>query len=313
MQKASHPYTFRAPTLADVAAVLHIRREAGIADFGASSLTADGVRDGWASATLALDIDAWLACAPDGTPVAYGEVDLSEQPVWGTFWVLPTHRGQGIEQQLLQRIEERARAVAPTATLLIRASDSNEAAWHAYEQAGYRRYLSFQIMQIDLEGPPPAPRWPEGISVRPFIPDQDDQATYATDEESALDKGYHDPLTFDGWAARMGRHAAGFDPSLWFLAWEGADLAGVALNYADATATGWVDHLGVRRPWRKQGLGQALLLHTFGAFYARGIRRIKLSVDSASLTNAPRLYTQVGMQIVQFYHIYRKGPADESA
>jgi ribosomal protein S18 acetylase RimI-like enzyme len=313
MQAASNSYTFRAPTIDDLAAVLHIRREAGIADFGASSLTADEVRTGWETGKLALDTDAWLACAPDGTPVAYAEVDLSEQPIWGAFWVLPDHRGQGIEPQLLQRIEARARAVAPNATLLLRASDNNEAAWHAYEAAGYSRYLSFQIMQIDLDGPPPPPQWPEGITVRPFVPDQDDQATYAADEESALDKGYHDPLTFDGWAARMGRHAAGFDPSLWFLAWEGADLAGVALNYADASATGWVDHLGVRRHWRNRGLGQALLLQAFGAFYARGIHRIKLSVDSASLTNAPRLYAQVGMQVVQFYHIYRKELGGEAA
>jgi GNAT superfamily N-acetyltransferase len=293
--------------MADLAAVLHIRREAGIADFGAATLTAEEVRAGWDSATLVLDTDTWLACTPDGTPVAYAEVDLSKQPVWGSVWVLSDHRGQGIEAQLLQRIEERTRSQAGATTLFGRASDRNAAAWHAYEQAGYERYLSFQIMQIDLDNPPPAPEWPEGITVRPFVPGQDDQATYAADEESAVDKGYHDPLTFDGWAERMGLRKDTFDPTLWFLAWSGADLAGVALNYYDAaTATGWIDHLGVRRPWRRQGLGQALLLHAFGAFYARGIRTIKLSVDSASLTNAPRLYTAVGMRIVQMNHIYRK-------
>lgn len=230
------------------------------------------------------------------------------------MWVLPEHRDQGIEPQLLQRIEARTRTQTPAATLFVRASANNQAAWHAFEQAGYSRYLSFQIMQLDLDQPPPAPQWPDGITVRPFSPGQDDQATYAADEESALDKGYHDPLTFEGWTARMGRHAADFDPSLWFLAWQGADLAGIALNFTNAgTATGWVDHLGVRRPWRNQGLGKALLLHSFGAFYARGIRTIKLSVDSASLTNAPRLYAQVGMQVVQMYHIYRKELASNPA
>lgn len=78
---APQPYTFRAPTIADLAAVLHIRREAGIADFGASSLTADEVQAGWETGKLTLDADAWLVRAPDGTPVAYAEVDLSEQPV----------------------------------------------------------------------------------------------------------------------------------------------------------------------------------------------------------------------------------------
>jgi len=40
--------------------------------------------------------------------------------------------------------------------------------------------------------------------------------------------------------------------------------------------------------------------------YRRGIPKIKLSVDSKSLTHAPRLYESVGMKTVQQYHIYRK-------
>jgi ribosomal protein S18 acetylase RimI-like enzyme len=98
-----------------------------------------------------------------------------------------------------------------------------------------------------------------------------------------------------------------FDPELWFLACDGKEIAGVALNYYDEKAeTGWVDHLGVRRPWRRRGIGKALLLHTFGEFHRRGIRRVKLSVDSKSLTDAQHLYEGAGMKTVQQYHIYRK-------
>jgi GNAT superfamily N-acetyltransferase len=105
----------------------------------------------------------------------------------------------------------------------------------------------------------------------------------------------------------MGMEKESFDPTLWFLVFDRNDLAGVALNvYAKETATGWVDHLSVRRPWRRKGIGRALLMHSFAAFYGRGIQRIKLSVDSKSLTNAPKLYQSVGMQTIQQYHIYRK-------
>jgi ribosomal protein S18 acetylase RimI-like enzyme len=98
-----------------------------------------------------------------------------------------------------------------------------------------------------------------------------------------------------------------FDPDLWFLACQDNEIVGVALNlYHKDSETGWVDHLGVRRAWRKRGIGKALLLHSFGEFYRRGIRKIKLSVDSKSLTNAPRLYENVGMSTVGQYHIYRK-------
>jgi len=64
--------------------------------------------------------------------------------------------------------------------------------------------------------------------------------------------------------------------------------------------------LSVRQDWRQRGIGKSLLLHSFGEFYQRGIHKIKLSVDSKSLTNAPRLYESVGMRTVQQYHIYRK-------
>jgi GNAT superfamily N-acetyltransferase len=162
-------------------------------------------------------------------------------------------------------------------------------------------------MEFFMEQSPPQPEWIDGISVRPFIKNQDEQATYHADEEAAEDKGYHEPLRYEGWVKRIGMDREAFDPDLWLLACQDSEIVGVALNlYHKESDTGWVDHLGVRRAWRKRGIGKALLLHSFGEFYKRGICRIKLSVDSKSLTNAPRLYESVGMSTVQQYHIYRK-------
>lgn len=143
--------------------------------------------------------------------------------------------------------------------------------------------------------------------MRTFVRGQDEQATYQADEEAAEDKGYHDPLSYEGWVKRMGMDKESFDPGLWFLACEGNEIVGVALNvYSEKSNTGRVDHLAVRRAWRRRGIGRALLLHSFGEFYQRGIRHVKLNVDSKSLTNAPRLYEQVGMKTIQQYHIYTK-------
>jgi mycothiol synthase len=139
------------------------------------------------------------------------------------------------------------------------------------------------------------------------VPGQDERVTYETDEEAAKDKGYHTPLSYEDWATRMGINSETFDPGLWFLACEGEKVVGVALNAHDHEPnTVWVDHLSVQREWRKRGIGKALLLHSFGEFYKRGIQIVKLNVDSKSLTNAPRLYENVGMKTVQQYHIYIK-------
>jgi len=164
-------------------------------------------------------------------------------------------------------------------------------------------------MELVMSEAPAAPQCSNGIVIRTFIPDQDEEATFRADEEASQDKGYHQPLDFEAWSKRMGLRNERFDPSLWFLACEGrsAEIVGVALNIYDKQSdTGWVDHLGVRGAWRNRGIGKALLLYTFGEFHRRGVQRIRLSADSKSLTSAPRLYESVGMKTIQQYYIYKK-------
>ena len=67
-----------------------------------------------------------------------------------------------------------------------------------------------------------------------------------------------------------------------------------------------MDVVGVRRPWRRRGLGLALLRHAFGEYRRRGVRRIELSVDAGSVTGAPRLYGRAGMRQKTVYVVYQK-------
>jgi GNAT superfamily N-acetyltransferase len=69
---------------------------------------------------------------------------------------------------------------------------------------------------------------------------------------------------------------------------------------------GWVNVLGVRRPWRKRGLGLALLQHSFGEFYSRGKHRAGLGVDASSLTGATRLYEKAGMKPIRQFTVSQK-------
>jgi mycothiol synthase len=206
---------------------------------------------------------------------------------------------------LLRAAESRAAERGGISTLLTQVSDQNDDGRQLMESAGYTTNLAFRIMTLALDGAPPSPEWPSGVTVRPFVVGSDEQVTYEADEEASVDKGYHRPLDFAGWSERMGLGRV--DPALWFLAWDGDEVAGVALNYVvPATSIGWVDHLGVRRRWRQQGLGMALLLHAFAAFHTRGIREVRLSVDERSQTAATRLYERAGMTTLQHYHVYTK-------
>ena len=68
----------------------------------------------------------------------------------------------------------------------------------------------------------------------------------------------------------------------------------------------FIDLLGVKREYRKHGIGKALLLHTFGIAYQRNQKTILLYVDSDSLTNANRLYQSVGMRPHSQTAVYMK-------
>ena len=68
---------------------------------------------------------------------------------------------------------------------------------------------------------------------------------------------------------------------------------------SDDPRKGWIGSLGVLRPWRKHGLGRALLLHSFQEFKKRGLLRAGLGVDASNLTGALRLYEKAGMHVEQ--------------
>jgi mycothiol synthase len=100
-----------------------------------------------------------------------------------------------------------------------------------------------------------------------------------------------------------------FDPGLWFLAMDGDEIAGLCLCSGRTTEDpemGWVRILAVRRPWRRRGLGLALLGIAFETCRRKGCRRVGLSVDANSLTGATALYEKAGMHVLSINHTYQK-------
>ena len=102
-----------------------------------------------------------------------------------------------------------------------------------------------------------------------------------------------------------------FDPSLWFLAYDGDESTVVGLCVCHASAPGDPDRarisdVGVRPAWRRRGIGRALLLHAFGVLAERGIEGAILTVDTENKSGAPALYEGVGMRSVRANHTYVK-------
>ncbi len=184
-------------------------------------------------------------------------------------------------------------------------SSHDELGQQRIEESGLLPVRSSWEMEITMVEPPQEPQWPEGIVVRTFVSGKDTPATFDAIDEAFMDHWGHIPGNFSWWKNRL-EMRTDFDPSLWFLACEGGEIAGILLCDRKSASMAWVDDLAVRRLWRRRGLGMALLQHCFGECYRRGIYTVGLDVDAQNLTGATRLYERGGMHITRQYNTYEK-------
>ena len=270
---------------------------------------------------FSLEDNLRVVFAPNGDMVGYMEVWTNSKPpvhpwLWGR--VHPEYEGLGIGTWLMHWAEARALCAlddvpeglrfAPRTGIQSQAAGSMK----LFEDNGYKRIRSSYRMKIEMHEPVPAPEWPAGISLKPYDPETDAEAVYRTDTEAFRDHfGFIEQPFEDGFKEFMHIMTGyeGFDPTLWFLAMDGDEIAGICLcrpHAYDDLDLGFVNTLAVRRPWRKRGLGLALLCHSFNEFYRRGKRKVALGVDAENLTGALRLYEKAGMHVYRQYNSYEK-------
>jgi mycothiol synthase len=213
-----------------------------------------------------------------------------------------------IAAALLGTLERQAAEVAaPAATSRLFVPSDYDLLRKLGEERGYEPFRHSFQMRIDFDGELPAPDWPEGISVRTFVRGQDDHAVYEAHQDAFADHFEHVHWPYESW--QQWAFTDSFDPSLWWVAEDGEEIAGVCFGRAEGYAgpgVAWINVLGVRRPWRRRGLGRALLLNAFGEFRDRGKRGAGLGVDGLNTTGAVRLYEQAGMHVARRYDQYKK-------
>ncbi len=167
-------------------------------------------------------------------------------------------------------------------------------------QRGYRHWRSAYTMRIEFDADrPPSPAPPAGIELRPYRPNEEVPVREALNECFADDPFHH--VATESSFREFYLHKPGFDPTLWTLAWDGGELAGIVLAYPYAPGepdVGWVSVLGVRAPWRRRGLGEALLRAAFRGLHDHGLRRAGLGVGAENETGAVRLYERAGMRVL---------------
>lgn len=191
-------------------------------------------------------------------------------------------------------LEERARGTGPPRTCFPQGHELEQ----VVDARGYRHLGSSFTMEIDLSGRPPQPSLPAGIDVRPYR-EQDSDAVIATMNDAFAENPPWRKVTPETFrTVYAGNRLA--DPALWRLAWDGDELAGCVLpdpSRGSDVTLGWIRILAVRKPWRRRGLGRALVQTAFRDHFERGRRRVGLGVD-ADNTGAVSLYQDIGMRAV---------------
>jgi mycothiol synthase len=301
-------FAARVPGREDAGAVAALISACQMADTGTSDMSVEELLDDWHSLDLAEEATAVFA--PDGTIAAYADVinrSFVTVSVYG--YVSPDLRGLGLGAYLIawgERWTRERMAQAPEhARVVVQyyVNKANEAARRLLEDLGYAPVRGIYVMETALDEPPPQPHWPAGISVRTFVPGRDERPVFEAVEDAFRDMWGRPRGTLDRFVEITGKES--FDPSLWFLAVDGDEIAGVTLCKKLA-GEGWVDVVGVRRPWRSRGLGLALLRHALNEYHRRAVHKVGLSVDAESITGAPRLYGRAGMHVRESYVVHLK-------
>ena len=314
-------FIMRPATMADLATAVDLFNACSQVQIGADEFTVEEYRTEWESPGFDLENATRAVFTPDEKLIGLVEVwDLANPPVKIWVWgrVHPDFEGLGIGTLLMEWAEERARQaiarVPDGVQVMIQTGTINtyDPPRHLFTKLGMETNRHFWRMVIDLADDVPQPVWPTGITLHTFSDTNDLPAVYKAVDDAFQDHWGYTPRE-EGEALERWLHYIetddAFDPSLWFLAMDGNEIAAISLcrgKITDDPEMGFVDTLGVRRSWRRQGLALALLHHSFAEFKRRGQKRAGLGVDAGSLTGATKLYEKAGMHVDRQFDNYAK-------
>ncbi|MBX7555628.1 GNAT family N-acetyltransferase [Streptomyces sp. tea 10] len=222
-------------------------------------------------------------------------------------YLLPEHRGQGIGSAMLNWAECRIRRLVQqhgttqTAVFGANAMVCEQEATALLLETGYRRVFSLIELELaDLRQLPDGNPLPAGIRVGAVDPSSY-RAAWQTVVDSYTDAAFTERWTFESFLATA-------DPTCWRAAWDGEDMAAVALcsiRRHDPTV-GEVEELSVRAESRRLGLGRALLLDGLRCLREHGAQTARLYTGTANPHRSHDLYESVGFRRQNEYVRYRR-------
>ncbi len=215
--------------------------------------------------------------------------------------VHPRHRRAGLGTRLLRELLDSADGV-----LQVWAHGQHPGAVALAARLGLTQVRALWQMHLDLPEPPPAPVFPPGVAVRPFLVGVD-EAEFLRVNNAAF--AWHPEQ--GGWGVEQVRERQAepwFDPAGFLLAVDaGGRLLGYHWTKRHSARLGEVYVLGVDPAAHGTGLGSALTAAGLAHLHAGGSREVILYVES---DNAPavRVYRRLGFTLRHVDALYASAP-----
>ena len=305
------PSHIRPATRGDLPEVVDLLNACDVALTGAPDTAAVDVESDWNMTGFDMTRDTWLAESGKGGPAGYAYAGDQRRTgeLEADVWVHPEHDEPELADRLFALAERRARELAgergyATPSLDIFCIGVAHKKRDLLRRRGYELRRTVYRMAIDLSGEVRTAPVPAGIEILRFRTPDDAAVMRDTMNDAFTDHFQQTAEPFEAWQQRLMGHAD-FDPDLWSLAWDDAEATGalIAFDHGDLA---WVQGVGVRRAWRRRGLGRALLTDAFVRLAANGQLRVELAVDAEGATQPLRLYEQAGMHVTFTYELYAK-------
>jgi mycothiol synthase len=220
--------------------------------------------------------------------------------------VLPEVRRRGLGRALLGWVIDRSREAAQEwpggepHELGTWVDDGEAGSLALLESEGYRQVRYGFMMVRPLDEPIPGVALPEGVEVRPVV-EADHRRIWDADDEAFQDHWGAKQRTEEDFVRWF--TGPNTDTDLFRVAWDGDEVAGSVWNViwteeneSIGIKRGWLEHISVRRPWRKRGLATALIADSLRMFRDMGMEEGALGVDSENPSGALRLYESLGFR-----------------
>jgi len=294
----------------EVGRVLELASAATAAD-GVAPLSEDvllQVRHGSAPPARDIEVSAAGSTGPGQPLVGYAHLDAPGQDgdITAELVIHPAHRRQGHGTALLGRVLE----LADGHGVRIWAHGDRPGTAALAAKSGLTRIRAlFQLRMALAKAPETDPVFPAGVTVRSFVPGQDEAAWLGVNQRAFA----HHPEQGSWTAAdlRLREDEPWFDPSGFFLAERDGRIVGfhwtkVHPPEGDAGAPiGEVYVVGIDPGQQGGGLGKALALMGLAHLRRIGLAEVMLYVDEDN-TAAVRMYTALGFERWSTDVMYRR-------